>query len=196
VNQNTTDIELIKLLNQGNTLAFDALYFRYHKVIFANVLKFVKKQEEAEELLQDVFVALWQNKHKINSHQSILGWLTIVSHNKSINYLNKAVKLSLTQNGILPLEIADLPEINDPYFELQLKALEEAINQLPPKKKEVFLLCKLQGKTYEETATILGISVNTVKEHIKTASKFIKAYSTINNPSTSISLVVIAYILQ
>ncbi len=193
---NTTEIELIKLLNEGDTRAFDKLYFLYHKEVFANILKFIKKEEEAEELLQDVFMGLWQNKQKINTKQSILGWLTIVSHNKAINHLNKAVKLSLIQNGILPIEIADLPEVNDPNFDLQLKSLENAINQLPTRKKKAFILCKLQGKSYEETASLLGISVNTVKEHIKTASKSIKATVTANTSSTAISAIIIAYLLQ
>jgi len=187
---------LIQSLNNGSKNAFDQLYFQYHKIVFANIFKFVKKQEEAEELLQDVFVALWENRKKINPQQSLLGWLTIVSHNKAINHLNRSVKNVLVQNGIMPIEIADLPEVSDAQFEFQLKALEDAISQLPPRKRDAFLLCKMQGKSYEEAASILGISTNTVKEHIKGASKFLKAYITLHHPTAALSMLSFTYFLQ
>lgn len=194
MNQTLPETAIIENLNKGDIKAFDELYFTYHKIVFANIFKLVKKQEEAEELLQDVFIALWQNKSSINSAQCLAGWLSVVSHNKAINHLNKSIKSVLVDNNIDPLEIANFPEITETTFDIQLGLLNEAIDKLPSSKKAAFTMCKLQGKTYNEAATILGISPNTVKEHIVLATKFIKAYTSTQYPISdwqALSIIVI-----
>jgi RNA polymerase sigma-70 factor (ECF subfamily) len=187
--EKVTDIELIQSLNAGDAKAFDQLYFCYHKAVFANIIKLVKKQEEAEELLQDVFIALWQNRSKIDAQQSVAGWLAVVSYNKALNFLNKSIKAVLIANNVNPMEIADLPEIADPAFELQISLLNEAIEKLPLRKKQAFVLCKLEGKSYEEAAAILNISPNTIKEHIVLATKFIKSYAATKYSTSAISVI-------
>ena len=196
--QSVTEIALVEKLNEGNTAAFDELYFRYHKMVFANIYKLVKKQEEAEELLQDVFVALWHNRSKIDSHQALAGWLAVVGHNKAINHLQKNIKSILIEQNIDPIEIGDFSEMPDPALDLQLGLLNEAIGKLSPVKKQAFTLCKLEGKTYAQAASILNISPNTVKEHIVLATKFIKTYvaEQYAGPSLPAAVVIVALICQ
>jgi len=186
-----TDITLIERLRAGEVKAFDELYFLYHKAVFANIFRLVKKQEEAEELLQDVFTALWQKRATINAHQSVAGWLAVVSYHKAINHLNKRIQSVLIAHHIDPAEIANLPEITEEGFNIQLQVLNEAIEKLPLKKKQAFTLCKLEGKSYEEAATILGISPNTVKDHIVMATRFIKAYAMAQYPAATWSVIAI-----
>ncbi|WP_159467295.1 sigma-70 family RNA polymerase sigma factor [Dyadobacter sp. 3J3] len=89
--------------------------------------------------------------------------------------MRKKVREKLVLDVELPLEIEDFKE-NEGDTEVKLNLLYAAIEQLPPKRKNVFTLCRLEGKSYQEAADILGISIYTVKEHLMAASKTIKSY--------------------
>ena len=157
--------------------SFDALYYKYHNSVFANIFKLIKHQEAAEDILQEVFASLWENRKKIDRDRSVGGWLFVVSYNKAIKFLHKTVRERIeTLEGMVhvPAEDAD---IEHGHLEYQCSLINEAIDNLPPKKKLVFTLCKLEGKTYEEAARETGISPHTVKEYVSAASKFVKAYS-------------------
>lgn len=190
------EIELLKQLANGSTIAFDALYRKYQQTIYANIYKIIKQQEMAEEMLQDVFVALWNNRSKINSQQTIAGWLIVVSYNKSINFLNERVKEKLLFQGEIPTEIPDVMEVEHSIIEKQISIINDAIQKLPLRKREVFTLCRLEGKTIAETAHVLGISVNTVKEHLQFATKFVKEHTLSNYAASTFFMCVIAALLQ
>jgi RNA polymerase sigma factor (sigma-70 family) len=173
----TDDIELTAALTRDDIGAFDALYHKYHNAVFANIFKLIRHQEAAEDVLQDVFTALWVNRKKIDGERSVGGWLFVVSYNKAIKFLNKAVREKIGALEGLTLSIADDPDNEHSHLEYQSSLINEAIDNLSPQKKLVFTLCKLEGKTYEEAALAAGISPHTVKEYVTAASKFVKAYS-------------------
>jgi len=179
-----SELSIIKELNKGSVAAFDALYYQYHKAVFANIFKLVKKQEDAEDILQEVFTTLWLKRTQIHADKQLGAWLVVVSYNLSINFLNKQIKAVLQTKQTGFEEIADYPVADEPQlFEQQLQIINEAIEQLPLRKKQAFTLCKLQGKSYEEAAGILGISSYTVKEHLSAAIKYIKEYATTQHSS-------------
>jgi RNA polymerase sigma-70 factor (ECF subfamily) len=173
----TDDIKLTAGLTRDDLGAFDALYHKYHLAVFANIFKLIKQQEEAEDVLQDVFVALWENRKRIDPEKSVGGWLFVVSHNKAIKFLNKAVRDKIVSLETTILSIAEDPDIGYSQLEYQSQLINKAIDNLPPKKRQVYTLCKLEGKTYEEAARAAGISPHTVKEYVSAASKFVKDYS-------------------
>lgn len=168
---------LLNLLSTGSVDAFEIIYRKYSQSIYSNILKIIRQPEKAEEILQDVFVALWENREKINTHQSVAGWLIVVSYNKSITLLQKQVKDKLLLIGELPENVPDNMEMDGAVIEHQIGIINEAIQNLPDKRREVFSLCKLEGKTIEETAQILDISFNTVKSHLQAATKYVKSYT-------------------
>jgi RNA polymerase sigma-70 factor (family 1) len=164
-------------LTRDETWAFDALYHKYHNAVFANIFKLIKQQEAAEDVLQDVFAALWENRKKIDREKSVGGWLFVVSYNKAIKFLNRAVREKIGIREEMPVEIAEAAENGYDQVEYQYHLIIEAVENLSPQKKLIFTLCKLEGKTYEEAARVVGISPHTVKEYLSSALKFIKAYS-------------------
>jgi RNA polymerase sigma-70 factor (ECF subfamily) len=165
-------------LQLGDPQAFNKLYYEYYKIVFSNIFKLVKNQAEAEDILQDVFVALWQNRHRIDASQPLLNWLIVVSYNKSMNFLEKSIQIELTNTtNNLPINQSEVISIDHEIVEQQLVIFNEAVENLPTRKREAFILCKLEGKTYDEAAKILGISSNTVREHVHFALKLIKDYS-------------------
>jgi RNA polymerase sigma-70 factor (family 1) len=171
------DIQLTAGLIRDDVGAFDALYHKYHNAVFANIFKLIRQQEAAEDVLQDVFTALWVNRKKIDRERSVAGWLFVVSYNKAIKYLHKAVREKILFHQETGPEIAASPDREIEQVEYQFSLINEAIENLPPQKKKVFTLCKLEGMTYEEAARVMGISPHTVKEYVSAASKFVKAYS-------------------
>jgi RNA polymerase sigma-70 factor (ECF subfamily) len=185
-------------LNKGSFSAFDILYQRYHKVVYSNISKFILQADIAEDILQDVFMALWENRSKMDPSKDIGGWLFVVSYNKSIAFLKKRVNENIifTENFSEAI-IADETAITGSISEIQLKHLKEAINSLSPRKRKVFQLCRLEGKSYSEAAIILGLSNETIKEYMKDSMKFVRNFIFSKYTESSlISLSFLSYYLQ
>ncbi|MEO6000378.1 MAG: sigma-70 family RNA polymerase sigma factor [Chitinophagaceae bacterium] len=170
----TNENELILQLQQDDVNAFDVLYETYHNSLYSNIYKFTRQAETAQDILQEVFICLWEKRLTLHPHQPIAGWLFVVSYNKSVTYLKKMLRESLQTRNAVTAQKA--PENDLLQREDQLNLLEEAIEKLSPQKRKVFELCKIQGKTYEETARELGISKHTVKEYLSGAVSYIKLY--------------------
>ncbi|HTF27252.1 MAG TPA: sigma-70 family RNA polymerase sigma factor [Flavitalea sp.] len=166
-----------QFINQLDLTSFDALYYQYHQAVYANIWKMVKLHEVAEDILQEVFMALWQNRHKLNP-EKVAGWLFVTSHNKTIKYLKKTQKeqsVALEKTNLYNTSYEEDP-ISEEGYNFQLSIVEEAVNCLPARKKAVFILCRYEGKSYDDVANILGISVSSVRDYLKQSNRFIKTY--------------------
>lgn len=169
------DTEYVIRLQEDDVEAFDNLYWKYHKAVYANIFKLTKDSEATKDLLQEVFVTLWEKRSSITVDQPVSGWLFVVSYNKSISYLKQVLRRSIIGDEINE-ETEPSEEIEFNVRETQLQLLEEALQRLSAQKKRVFELCKLQGKTYEEAAKELNISKHTVKEYLTLAVAQVKEY--------------------
>lgn len=168
---------LLKRLKEGDTTAFIQLYDHYHHPLYIFILRFVKLPEYAEDVLQDVFLKIWEIRERINPELSFSAYLYKISRNRVFKLLKKIVTDNAMQSKLMnELEIAT----ETPHLKLQWKQyndlLHKAVDQLPPQRQKVFKLCREQGKTYDEAAAELGISRNTIKEHMVAAMKSIKEY--------------------
>jgi len=159
------DKDLVFRLHDDDIGAFDMLYQKYHQAIYRNIFKLTKDDDIARDILQDIFVALWEKRAEINADQSVSGWLFVLSFNKSISHLRKKVRETTVVNTMpfseMEADSSDVQLMDEQYYLLQ-----QAINQLSPQRKKVFTLCKLEGKTYEEAAEKLNLSKHTVKEYL------------------------------
>jgi RNA polymerase sigma factor (sigma-70 family) len=170
----SNDNKLLIGLVQGNRKAFDAIYRQYFHAVYCNALKLTRDAAASEDMLQEVFIALWEKRATIDTTRSIGGWLFVICYNKSINILRKKLRESLACKAM-----RQSVEDNDKGvagYDVQWAMLEEAMSRLSPQKRKVFELCKLQGKTYEETASVLQISKYTVKEYLTAAVGAVKEY--------------------
>ena len=166
---------LVQMAN-GVTASFDNLYYRYYEAVRANIFKIVRDEEMTDEILQEVFISLWDKREKFADYSKISGWLFVASYNRSINYLRRRATERLRNSPFNPGEdYADDPG-QAALQEEQYRLLEEAIDQLPPQRRKVFELCRFGGKTYEQAAQELSISKNTVKEHLALAGESIRTY--------------------
>lgn len=167
--------DLVILLQNDDKDAFNALYWMYHAAIYANVLKLTRDIAITEDIVQEVFIALWEKRSQIDSEQGVAGWLFVVSYHKSINYLKLAIKQSIAQTAF-HLANEDMTKHSDDLINAQIAGLEKAIEKLSPQKKKVFELCKLQRKTYQEAADELKLSKHTVKEYLSDAVISVKEF--------------------
>lgn len=161
-----------RLPDQVDLGRFDALYHQYHQAVYANIWKIVKQHEAAEDILQEVFLALWENRLKLDAAK-VAGWLFVTSFNKSLKYLKQK------ERQLVPLKTTEICQdepLNEDLYTFRLSIVEEAVNHLPERKKEVFRLCRYEGKSYDEVAHILGISAASVKDYLKQSTRFIKDY--------------------
>src|SRR5437879_5079344 len=94
--ENYSDSELIIRLQNDEIKAYNSIYFKYHQYIYKNIFKLLKNAEESENILQEVFIALWLNRTKLDPQKPVANWLFVVSYNKSLTHLKKALKQALT----------------------------------------------------------------------------------------------------
>lgn len=169
---------VVQACSEGDKRAYEIIYNYYWDIVLKNITKIVYQKDIAEDILQDVFIKLWENKHLLTTKKAMNTWLFKASYNASIDYLRSSLNRAIITGDLNQIELADFNISTEVSHILALKEslLQEAIYRLPQRKRQVFELCKIQGKSYQEASVILNIASNTVKEHITEAKKFIKKY--------------------
>ncbi|WP_436484224.1 RNA polymerase sigma factor [Chitinophaga sp. ARDCPP14] len=168
---------LLQRLQQGDTEAYITLYDQYYPSLYTYILHFINIPELAEDALQEVFIKIWEIRERINPELSFSGYLYRITRNHVFKLIKKisadaALRLQVMQELQHQTEDADTRLLWKQYESL----LHKAIAQLPPQRQKVFRLCREESKSYEEVAVELGISRNTVKEHMVLAMKSIKFF--------------------
>ncbi len=156
--------------------SFEALFFRYAKglVVFAN--QFVSNRQEAEDIVHDVFVSLWEKMDDIDT-QTVQAYLFLATRNLSLNPLSHLRVRTKYQEDILAKTIWPVKENTDYYVQSELRRfLDEAIAKLPPQRRNVFIMSRIEGKPADQIAEELGISRRTVDKHIQLASAEVREY--------------------
>lgn len=166
------ELSLINQMKGGEMEAFDALYWHYQHSVYRNIFQLIKDEASAEDMLQEVFISLWEKRESIDSTRSLGGWLFISSYNRAINFLKKKNRERLASQLVAELFTESSQE--ETIKEMRMQELEKAIENLPQQKQRVFQMCKVQGLSYAETASILQISKHTVKEHVSGAMIIIR----------------------
>jgi len=173
-------------LAQGQRAAFEALYHCYKQPVFANIRKMVPAPDAAEDLLQETFIALWENRTAIDPAKGAGGWLFVVSYNKAASFLKKKLREAAileSETDLAELAVAD--ELGDEELYItQLALVEEAVAHLPARKQAVFRLCRFEGKSAEDVAAATGISVASVKDYLKQSTRFIREYIQLGHAPT------------
>jgi RNA polymerase sigma factor (sigma-70 family) len=161
------DSKLVVKMRAGDVSAFDSLYWRYYEVVYRNILKLTKDPLVSEDILQEVFIRLWEKRNDINYEQPVVNWIFVISFNLSIDHTRKKLREQELHRKLLADSAAVLP--NASVYEEYYQLLKRGIDQLSPQKQKIVKLCKLEGKTYEEAAAELKISRHTVKEYLSGA---------------------------
>lgn len=194
--QQLVETELLARLKAGDQAAFEHFYDKYRLQLYHKILKMVGIDIIAEELLQDLYVKIWQKRALINPEKSFKSYLYKIAENLIADHYRQAVyQLKIERNtDINTLELAE-PGENPFPKDLALKAINEAFQTLPAQQQKVFSLIKIEGKSYEEVAKLLDINHATINTHMSRAVKQIKEYIKIHHGS-ALGLAMAAALLE
>lgn len=172
------DADLVLKIKKDNQSAFEVVFLRYYSSLCSYALSILGNKDTAEEIVQDLFVRLWENRHNVEITNSLKAYLYRTAHNQCINQLeswkirNQYSKKQIQAYEKNLVEITpfaeDYPIANLIAQELEDK-IQKSIDALPDQCRQVFLLIRIQKKTYQEVAAKLGISLNTVKTQMQRA---------------------------
>ncbi len=167
--------EFVVELKKGSFSAFDHLFSVYKSRLYAFVVGYLKIEEDAKELVQDVFVKVWENRHHIDTCRSFNAYLFTITKNTVLDYFRKKANERNYLDYIREHVglVVDSFEEKIEYADLLEKA-ESVIEDLPPRQKEIFQMSRKQGLSNEEIAEILKISKKTVENQITLAKKYIR----------------------
>ena len=156
--------------------AFDIIYQKYSRRLYGFVFRYVKQEADTEEIVQEVFIKIWKSRTKIDVFSSFESFLFTIAHNATVNLLKKRATEQKYLEHVKSLQRIEASyELTDEidYKELKQK-FEGVLNELSPRQKEIFQLSREEGLSNKEIADKLGISVQTVKNHLVTILSFLK----------------------
>ena len=171
--------ELVLRLIDGDEDAFCELYAAYKNRLLYFAMKFVKSREFAEDIFQDAFTVVWQSRRFINPDASFSSYLYTIVRNRILNQIRDMANEDKLKEHILSQAVDSANETNNKILFDDLKdVLSRALEQLTPRQREVFNMSRDLQMSHKEIAEALGVSVNTVQEHISVSLKVIRAYLT------------------
>lgn len=169
-----TDAELMALTTQGNQEALGVLYERYSRAVYSFSLRIVGDAQVAEEILQEVFVRIWQQGGSYQAARgSLITWLLSITHNLSIDEMRRRKRRPQKAESEEPESIlASLPDegldIEDEVWLASLRTMiQDALQQLPAAQREAIELGYFQGLTQREIADTLGEPLGTIKTRMR-----------------------------
>ena len=173
-------MEIKALGEQRENIKFEDIYLSYFSKMKYFATEYVISDEDAENIVQDVFVELWENKEMLNMHMNLIAYLFTTIKNKCLNHMrhkivvqNTATKMQEEYLISLRMNLDSLEAFDNKLFSDQdiEKIINRALDSLPEKCRTIFFMSKIEGKKQKEIAQELNISINTVGTQIGIAYK-------------------------
>ena len=178
----TEEKQWLGMLVNGEEEGLSLIFNKYYKYLVITGFKIIHDDHRAKDIVQDVFFKLWENRAKLNIQSSLKSYLRKAVSNKCIDHIRKNKKIHWKED----LENSSIPDAYNSIIEemeaseLQ-KIINEAIQKLPNRCREVFSLSRFENMSHKEIAVELDISVKTIENQITKALKFIrKAVHSVN----------------
>jgi RNA polymerase sigma-70 factor (ECF subfamily) len=171
----TDDYELVERLQKGDIESFDIIYEKYSRNLYSFGLKFLRSKEESEELVQSVFLKLWENHHNLNKDLSFKSYLFTIAYNdicklfRKRSYRQKFIEETIYENTQIHSEVEERMD-----YQSILELVKKIIEKLPVKQKTIFRKSREEGKSTKEIAEEMGLSPGTIDNYISETLKFIR----------------------
>lgn len=171
---NFTDHELIVLVTENDHLAYTEIFDRYKVILYKHACKLLNDYEEANDVIQDTFVKLWEKRDSLNLNGSLSSYLYSAVRNRIFNLMSHQKVALKYLNSTFDFEARDSFIVEEDIMMKELAAIiESEIDALPPKMREVFRLSR-EKSSYKEVAQVLNISDKTVKQQVYNAVKILR----------------------
>lgn len=189
-----TDTEIIALIRESNPSAFDELHRRYWQELFKLAFKKIGDQEETNDLLQELFIELWDKRDTLLFSNSVTNWLRnrlwfkIAGYFRTKGFKEKHLenfRAFIQQEGeeSFMMESADLREA-DAFYEEILEMVNNSIADMPDRMRQIFVMSKTGNFTVKEIAEKLDISPKTVKTQLERATAKLRKAASSHQPTT------------
>lgn len=169
-----SELDCLRRLRLGDERAFDALFRHYSALVYRFAYGYLKDRPEAEEIVQECFLKIWEKREQIHADVPLKGYLFTVAHHAVLNQLRRRqhhLRFQAYTSAAPPVQVGNEAE----FAELET-LYRAALAQLPPKRREIFELSRQQGLSYPEIARQLNLSVKTVEAQMSHALKFMRDY--------------------
>ncbi|MDD7885249.1 RNA polymerase sigma factor [Flavivirga sp. 57AJ16] len=168
-----TEKQLLKGLKKGNREVYKFIYITYYNELCIYIRNYTDSQS-AEDIVQNILLKLWEDRNQTKIHTSLKSYLFKSVYYKFLDSIRKEKRINERLEALRYNTLNDIHEEDNQISEQRLIALRKAIDDLPPRCKEIFLLSKYDGLKYIEIAKALGISIYTVEGQIGKALKTIR----------------------
>ena len=174
-NTRNGDAEYVKALRKGDLNAFNQLFDKYNKKLYFFAKGYLRSSEDAEELVQEVFLKIWETRGNLKDHLSFNAFLFTITYNAVLKHFRKTgrERKHLEQALLYKEESSDDTSAAVEYSEL-LSITNKAIDKIPEKRREIFKLSRQSGLSNAEIAEQLQISKKTVENQIYQSLKFLR----------------------
>lgn len=165
--------QIVKSLTKGNLLAFNTLYKRYSGRLYRFALGYLKTEAEAEDLVQEVFTIIWAKRANLKEELSFKSFLFTIAFNivrkhfRTKAYLSEYFKVGIS-------DFQDLQTSQRITYDSLYQYITKLVNQLPERRKEIFIKSRFEGHSIKEISEELRISHKTVENQLTDALKFIR----------------------
>ena len=169
-----SELDCLSRLKQDDEQAFDALFKHYSPLVYRFSYGYLKSRINAEEIVQECFLKIWERRQQLRDDVPLKAYLFTTAHHAILNQLRLEQQHQRYRNYAVarpPEQVGNGAE----FTELEL-LYQAALKQLPPKRREIFMLSRQQGLSYAEIAQQLHLSVKTVEAQMTQALKFMRGY--------------------
>lgn len=166
------EILLIRDFKKGNTKAFEKLFKIYHKRLYAFIFELIKSKEDCEEIVQNAFIKVWENKESYKEEYPFDAYLFKIAKNAFLNHNRKQINRRVFEKHFeIYTEVIDESTEEHLQFKETKIFIDTLINSMPPKRKEIFTLQKIEGLSRKEISEKLNLSIVTIDSHLMKANK-------------------------
>lgn len=169
------DSRWVALIRDGDEYAFEMLFREYYQQLTRFCWRYVKSKAVAEEIVQDVYSDIWENREELSLVGCMRPYLYKVVRNRSLNHLKHEEVKSRYDRQWMDQKETPMIKYRDDHREQQIReAINKAIEELPPRSKMTYKLHRHDGLTYEEIAEVMGVSVKTVESQMTRTLKILR----------------------
>lgn len=176
ITNNITEKELLHQIAADDAEAFEVMLNRYHGPCYETALTILQDEQQAKDIVQEVFLKVWLRRKKLEEVDNFGGWLRRITVNLIYDYIKRAKKEDARRAAwVRDMYLPETDEATTEEVEFE-ELINEALERLPAKQKEAFVLIKKEGRSREEAAAIQGVSAETIKTNLERAMRSIRAY--------------------
>ena len=171
-----SDAELIRMLKKGEIEAFNQIFYSYSSKLYHFACIHLKSKEDSEEMVQEIFAGIWDRRAEIKEEYQFRSYLFTIA----FNYIKKYFRSKALNNRYIEFVTPYNPKTEQTQEEVNYDSLkvivDHFVNEMPEKRKAVFIKSRFGGKNSKEIAAEMNISQSTVENHLNQALRFLRQH--------------------